>query len=530
MASSSTGTDQTINDHKTRNMVATESGAFEGYLGQQALTTASSSAEKHHTSHPAKDMEKGTLAGDDTCIADPNLVDWDGPDDPANPRNWPKTFKMANVMLVSLSVLYCNLATTMFSPGAKLMQSEFGFKSDTVEILTITIASLGFAMGQFFVPPLSEVFGRVPVYRVSSIFYLGFTAGCARSTHVAEFLVFRLCTGLSAASYMSTGGGTVADLLPKEERGAAMALFTAGPLLGPVLGPIVGGFVTENLSWRWTFYLILMLAGTISVASFVFMRETSAVTILQKKATQLRKETGNPNLHAKGEKQTPISHLISHAVTRPATFLVRSPVLFLTSLYIAFNFGLVMLLFATFPTVFETYYGWSVGVSGLAYVGVGIGCAVGVSIFANFSDRLLHAEGGKFHAERRLILMMWVSPLFPIGLFLYGWTVQYRVHWVVPIIGTAICGPGAVIINSSAQTYIIDIFGPETAASAIGALTIIRNMTGAFLPLAAPSLYAHLDMGWGNSVLAFITIAFIPIPFLFYWKGEWLRQKFPVKP
>lgn len=234
MPSSSAETDRTVYNHKTRNTAATESGVIDGYLGQKALTTASSSSENHQTSDPANDMEKGIPAGDDASIADPNLVDWDGPDDPANPRNWSKAFKMANVLLVSLSVLYCNLATTMFTPGAKLMQREFGFKSDTVEILTITIASLGFAVGQFFVPPLSEVFGRVPVYRVSSILYLGFTAGCARSTHVAEFLIFRLCTGLSAASYMSTGGGTVADLLPKEERGVAMALFTAGPLLGPV--------------------------------------------------------------------------------------------------------------------------------------------------------------------------------------------------------------------------------------------------------------------------------------------------------
>ena len=179
-------------------------------------------------------MEKDLLKSNEAYNEDPDLVDWEGPDDPANPRNWSKAFKMANVLLVSLSVLYCNLATTMFSPGAKLMQHEFGFKSDTVEILTITIASLGFAVGQFFVPPLSEVFGRVPVYRLSSVFYLGFTAGCARSTHVTEFLIFRLLTGLAAASYMSTGGGTVADLLPKEERGTAMAMFTAGPLLGPV--------------------------------------------------------------------------------------------------------------------------------------------------------------------------------------------------------------------------------------------------------------------------------------------------------
>ena len=169
-----------------------------------------------------------------TAPAGSDIVTWDGPDDPANPRNWSSRLKTLNVFLVSMSVLYSNLATTMFAPGAKVMQQDLGFTSDTVEVLTITIASLGFALGQLFAGPLSEVFGRMPVYRVSSLLYLGFTAGCAQSTNVIEFLVFRLCTGLAAASYMSTGGGTIADLLPKEKRGAAMAMYTAGPLLGPV--------------------------------------------------------------------------------------------------------------------------------------------------------------------------------------------------------------------------------------------------------------------------------------------------------
>lgn len=65
-------------------------------------------------------------------------------------------------------------------------------------------------------------------------------------------------------------------------------------------------------------------AGAVTAASFIFMRETSAVIILKDKATRLRKETGNPNLRAKGDKQTPISRLIAHAITRPATFLVLS--------------------------------------------------------------------------------------------------------------------------------------------------------------------------------------------------------------
>lgn len=178
-----------------------------------------------------KDIMKSPIAAP---TPDPNVVDWSGPNDPANPRNWSKAYKLTNIIIISLSVLYTNLATTMFAPGAATMKREFGYKSSTIEVLTITMASLGFALGQLFIPPMSEVFGRMPIYRTSSIFYMGFTAGCARSTNVAEFLVFRLLTGMAAASYMSTGGGTVADLLPKEERGVAMAIFTAGPLFGPV--------------------------------------------------------------------------------------------------------------------------------------------------------------------------------------------------------------------------------------------------------------------------------------------------------
>ncbi|KAF4473141.1 Major facilitator superfamily domain, general substrate transporter [Fusarium agapanthi] len=528
----------TVYDHETNTMAAFDPPAPRDF-GRETDSTFdqqqdSAACEKNSNDVEApdlsKDTEKGPPEADDTTpTPDPNIVDWDGPDDPANPRNWSKPYKLTNVVIVSLSVLYTNLATTMFAPGAAIMQREFGFKSSTVEVMTITMASLGFALGQLFIPPMSEVFGRMIIYRASSIFYLGFTAGCARSTNVAEFLVFRLLTGMAAASYMSTGGGTVADLLPKEERGVAMAIFTAGPLFGPVLGPIVGGFVVEQLGWRWCFYLILMLAGAVTFVTFTFIHETSSVNILKSKAARLRNETGNPNLRATGDKQIPIKQLVLHALTRPIKFLFTSPIVALIAFYIAFNFGVTMLLFATFPTVYENTYHWSVSISGLAYVGVGIGCAIGVITFAKLSDRLLNAKEGQYRAERRLIMMMFVSPLFPIGLFIYGWTTEYKVHWVIPIIGTAICGPGAVIINSSSQTYIIDIFGPKAAASALAAITLLRNLMGAFLPLAAPTMYKNLGLGWGNSVLAFITMAFIPVPIFFYFRGEAIRKRFPVE-
>ena len=264
------------------------------------------------------------------------------------------------------------------------------------------------------------------------------------------------------------------------------------------------------------------------------MRETCAPVILRAKAARLRKETGNTNLRAAGDSQIPVSQLVARALRRPTTFLVKSPIVLLTSVYIAFIFGVAMLFYSTFPIVYEQTYHWSVGVSGLAYLGVGVGCTIGILMFAKLSDRLLRngtatPRKGEFPPERRMLLVIYFCPLIPVGLFIYGWTAEYAVHWIVPIIGTAITGMGVVVVQSSCQTYIIDVFGPASAASALSAVTLLRNILGGCLPLAGPALYENLGLGWGNSVLAFISVAFIAVPFGFYWRGQWLRERFPVK-
>jgi hypothetical protein len=72
------------------------------------------------------------------------------------------------------------------------------------------------------------------------------------------------------------------------------------------------------------------------------------------------------------------------------------------------------------------------------------------------------------------------------------------------------------------QTYLIDAFTIH-AASAIAANTVIRSLCGALLPLAGPKMYATLGLGWGNSLLGFIAVAMLPIPWLFYKYGERIR-------
>lgn len=165
----------------------------------------------------------------------------------------------------------------MFAPGAAELALEFNITDSTVKAMTVSLYVLGFAFGPLLLAPLSELYGRLVIYYYCNLVYIAFTFGCAFSTNTAMFLAFRMICGCAASGPMSVGGGTIADLFPQKERGKAMALFTVGPLLGPVsivlssqhdhpntcqvIGPIIGGFVSEDVGWRWTFRILLILVS-----------------------------------------------------------------------------------------------------------------------------------------------------------------------------------------------------------------------------------------------------------------------------
>lgn len=312
------------------------------------------------------------------------------------------------------------------------------------------------------------------------------------------------------------------------------------------MGPIVGGFVSASIGWRWTFWIILILVsrsqpshsgsaddltqqGVFFVLSTFFLKETNAAVLLKWKTSKLRTETGNTTLVSKMDRGLSPGQLLHRAILRPTKLLFLSPIVLGLSLLCAFIFGLLFLLFTTFPTVFQEQYHFSASVSGLSYLGVGIGMALGLGIFANVGDKLHRALGHSPTPEGRLKPMAWIVPLIPIGIFWYGWSADKQAPWIVPIIGTSFFGFGLIWVIMPTQLYLVDAFGPEAAASALAANVIVRLLAAAFIPLAGPSSYASLGLGWGNSLLGFIGLAFVPVPLLFTRYGGWLRERFPVR-
>lgn len=110
----------------------------------------------------------------------------------------------------------------------------------------------------------------------------------------------------------------------------------------------------------------------------------------------------------------------------------------------------------------------------------------------------------------------------------HGWTAQYHVHWIVPIASLIPFGFGLMGLYAPLQTYMIDCF-PQYAASAVAAMAALRCLVGALLPLSGPLMYEKLGLGWRNSILGFIAVAFIPVPALLYRYGKVVREKYPVK-
>ncbi|KAI7369807.1 hypothetical protein KC336_g20977, partial [Hortaea werneckii] len=159
---------------------------------------------------------------------DPNIVDWDGPNDPHNPRNWPTRAKIFNLLLVILLTLLTPLASSMFAPGVPQVLQDFRTGSTTLAEFVVSIYVLGFAVGPLLISPMSEMYGRIPVYIVCNIMFEIFTIACAVSTSLTQLIVFRFFAGCFGVCPVTLGGASISDLMDQDKRGAAMSLFGMG--------------------------------------------------------------------------------------------------------------------------------------------------------------------------------------------------------------------------------------------------------------------------------------------------------------
>jgi len=374
-----------------------------------------------------------------------------------------------------------------------------------------------------------------------------FNAGAAGSRNIQTLLILRFFAGAFGSSPLTNAGGVIADMFPASQRGIAMAIFAAAPFLGPTLGPIVGGFLGETKGWRWVEGLMAIFTGCLWIIGSLTIPETYAPVILRRRAARLSSLTGQiykSKIEVEQGKQT-VGQAFKISLSRPWIFLFTEPIVFLLSLYMAIIYGTLYMMFGAFPIVFQQDRGWSPGIGGLAFIGVAVGmmAAVIYSLFDNNRyNRVAAKHNDRAPPEARLPPSMLGSIFLPIGLFWFAWTNAPSIHWSVSIIGTAPFGFGMVLVFLSIINYLIDAY-VIYAASVLAANSVIRSIFGAVFPLFTtckfcshlrlqpemlmrqPDMYEGLGIHWASSVPAFLALACVPFPFLFYKYGEPIRMK-----
>ncbi|KIW99043.1 uncharacterized protein Z519_00706 [Cladophialophora bantiana CBS 173.52] len=500
-----------------------------------SLHSGRSYVDGHSTYFSEPEPEGGPDQPQEVDVESPSKtfeVGWDGPDDPMNPQNMHPAKKWTVVTTLAFGSLCVTCTSSLYTITYEQMDAEFG-NSRIVATLGLALFVFGLGLSPMLLGPLSEFYGRRPIYILGYIFFTIWLFPCAFAQNIQTMLIARFLDGFSGSAFLSVAGGTVGDMFNRDQLQAPMMIYTASPFIGPGLGPVIGGFINYNTSWRWSYYVLLIWSGVMVIAITLIVPETYMPVVLRKKAQKMRKETGDERFKAPIEVyEKSIFWTVVRSLYRPFMLLFLEPMCFNLCLFSSILLGILYLFFGAFNLVFTEVYHFKVWQVGLSFLGLMIGM-----ILAILSDPIWHKNylrllrnreestgERKSEPEYRLPPSIFGGWFCVVGLFWFAWTIYPSVHSIVPIVGSGFFGFGTILVFTGVFTFLVEAY-PLYAASALSANSFARSSFAGAFPLFGVQMYNKLGFHWATTLLAFLCLIMAPFPYLFFIYGKRLRQK-----
>ncbi|KAF4770452.1 hypothetical protein HAV15_013179 [Penicillium sp. str.  len=372
-----------------------------------------------------------------------------------NPKNYSLGRKCYITTIVISLVMNATFASSAPSGSFQSVSEDLHVSVEAAGLVT-TLFLLGYCAGPLFWAPLPEFYGRRWIFYISFAIYLAFGFLYAFTPNFSGLLVGRFLTGTAVSAALTNAPGILADIWGPVERGNAMILFATMTFVGPALGPVVSGFLQLKETWRWTFYVLLWMAGATGLL-LTTLPETLPKMVLRNKARRLRKIPGNESVKAPVEaSDRSLGSIFTVALTRPWRLLI-DPISFFVAIYYA-------------------------GVGEMPLIGTVIGaCLGGLALFThNQINQRKHTGKRKYVPEDRL----------PGAMF----------HWAVPTVAGAFLAMSIPLIFVMFINYIIDSY-LMYAASAVAANTVLRSACAAASPLFTQYMFNALGVAEAGSLI-----------------------------
>lgn len=401
------------------------------------------------------------------------------------------------VFLASYASFFSSVSTPIYLPALPVLEKYFHVSVEKMN-LTVTMYSIFQGIGPSFWGPLSDTMGRRPIYFFCLVIYIAANIGLALSKSYWMMFGFRCLQAAGGASTVAIGAGVIGDTTTRKTRGEYMGIFAGLSLIGNAFGPIIGGGLISGLGWRAVFWFLVIGSSVLLMVLMLVLPETSRQSVEDGSVfprhplqwslyAHVRSRTkGEPSVHK------PNINMLERLTVKNLVFavaLLRYRDINLILIPNAMFYTAWFMVLTAQSTLLSTEYGFSSGQIGCSYLASGVGGLLGSVISGRIMGWYYKRSVAKYEAQcaaRELPVNMKlfdirrarleptpIAALVVMGCFIiFGWTIQYKVHYIVPILFTFFLSFFCVFIINACQTLLIDLFtNHSAAASAVFNLT-----------------------------------------------------------
>ncbi|KAF7872875.1 uncharacterized protein EAF02_008946 [Botrytis sinoallii] len=446
----------------------------------------------------------------------------------ADPYNWTNSKYRKLQILYSLHSMHvCQHLQQQHYSAYESIAEELGVSLQQASYLTsLQIAILGGA--PLLWKPLSNTFGRRPLFLISLLVSLVGNIGCAKSPTYATMALCRAIVAFFICPAGAIGSAVVTESFFKKDRARYMGIWTLMVTIGVPFSPFIMGFVANNVGWRWIYWILAIMNGVQFIA-YVF---------LGPETRYLRHGVQHPKSSFKEEYLT--FHRIDPSPLRVYDFvhpitLFSKPCIVIPAIAYAmtFLFGSVLIT-VELPQLFAQKFGFNAQQLGYQFLALIIGSVIGEQLGGNLSDFWMNRKARKTGIQPAPEHRLWLSyagfVLTIVGavVFLVRTEQAKEMHWnITPVIGIAIAGVGNQIVTTILITYAVDSHLEESASIGVF-ITFVRQIWGFIGPFWFPSMFTNLGLSKSAAVAAGLLIGVSIIPtFIVQLMGKRWRPSRP---